>query len=108
MLQFYLIAGLLIALALLFLLWPLLLESKDELGRRTTALKDALDALKLKRANDEMSEAEYQAERERINLKLLALMDAPLKPPRNKSNELPSARCGHGTSSEHGACSSSC
>jgi cytochrome c-type biogenesis protein CcmH len=85
MLQFYLIAGLLIALALLFLLWPLLLESKDELGRRTTALKDALDALKLKRANDEMSEAEYQAERERINLKLLALMDAPLKPPRNKS-----------------------
>ncbi len=85
MLQFYLASALLVLLALIFLLWPLMFEAKDELSKRTSTLKAALDVLKQERADGSLGEAEFQAEREKLSQKLLMAMDAPLKPAKNSA-----------------------
>ena len=85
MLQFYLASALLVLLALVFLLWPLMFEAKDELSKRTSTLKAALDALKQERADGSLPEADFNAEREKLSQKLLAAMDAPLKPAKNSA-----------------------
>jgi len=85
MLQFYLASALLVLLALVFLLWPLLFEAKDELSKRTAVLKESLDTLKRALADGALSEADYHAEREKLSSKLLAAMDAPLKPAKNNA-----------------------
>ena len=85
MLQFYLASALLVALALVFLLWPLMFEAKDELSKRTAALKAALDDLKRERADGALSDADFNREREKLSEKLLAAMDAPLKPAKNSA-----------------------
>ena len=85
MLQFYLASALLVLLALVFLLWPLMFEAKDELSKRTSALKAALDDLKRERADGALSDADFNREREKLSEKLLAAMDAPLKPAKNSA-----------------------